>query len=95
MDAGHVLREISHMDEKTKNIAIVSLDEWAQFVDQLLEEEAAMMGNLILATSEKKVTDTIIHIWGLVFGKTTGAITEKLFPDAKITKNEKGELKWK
>ena len=95
MDAGHILREISYMDEKTKDIAIVSLEEWEQFINQLLEEPCAMMANIILSVSDPKMADILGDASALVFGKTAGAISKKLFPDAELIKNEKGEIQWK
>lgn len=83
------------MDEKTKDIAIVSLEEWGQFIDQLLEEHSTMMADITHSVSDPLLSHVISSMAALVFGNVTGAISKKLFPDAKLTKNEKGELKWK
>jgi len=83
------------MNEKSKNIAIVSLEEWGQFIDQLLEEQTDMMANIAISVNDPKVANILTDTAALVFGKTAGAISKKLFPDAELTKNEKGELKWK
>lgn len=85
------------MNEKTKDIAIVSLEEWGQFIDQLLEEHIDMMANIFLSVkdADPKMVEMCNNLAALVFGQVSGAISKKLFPDAKLTQNEKGELKWK
>lgn len=83
------------MDEKTKDIAIVSLEEWGEFINQLLEDHCEMMANIAISVSDPKVANILTDTAALVFGKTAGAISKKLFPDAELIKNEEGELKWK
>lgn len=83
------------MNEKSKNIAIVSLEEWGEFINQLLEDHCETMANIVTTVNDPKVANLLTDTAALVFGKTAGAISKKLFPDAELIKNEEGELKWK
>lgn len=86
------------MDEKTKDIATISLEEWKEFVNQLLEGYYDQMAEILCFIGEppdSEVNKAIDLIGSAVFGQVLGNISLKLFPDIGATLNEKGELQWR
>lgn len=83
------------MEKESKHIAIMSIEEWEQFLQRALDNQTSETAKLTSSIEDPVLRSIIGSTAALVFAKTIMAVRKELFPDAEYYENEKGEMKWR
>jgi len=83
------------MEKESKHIAIMSIEEWEQFLKRALDNQTSDTAKLTSSVEDPVLRSIIGSTAALTFAKTIETVRKELFPDAEYYENEKGEMKWR
>ena len=83
------------MEKESKHIAIMSIEEWEQFLKRALDNQTSETAKLTSSIKDPVLADLIRTTAAITFAQTIKAVRKELFPEVEYYENEKGEIKWR
>ena len=83
------------MEKESKHIAIMSIEEWEQFLKRALDNQTSDTAKLTSSVKDPVLASIIGSTAAMTFAKTIEAVRKELFPDVEYFTNDKGEMKWR